>query len=179
MTTLPIPFDHFSAVPAAALRRLPDRRSAKKHPARRGIFLLLLVVMLAGAVLSPSSVRAEGSGITLGSGAITTENKVYFGTWNNKPVLWRVMGTGNAGSGMLLLSEYLLDQVKFYDKPPYSNIWQGSTAQGWCGTFYSDHLTEEEKLAVIVTSKTDPAYEGKYENFGSFELKNENVFFLS
>ncbi len=59
------------------------------------IFLLLLLVTAALA----SAVSADG--ITLGSGAVATGNQVYFGTYNEKPVLWRVLKTGD-GKALLL-----------------------------------------------------------------------------
>ena len=139
---------------------------------------LKIVLLLMMAALT-SAVSADG--IIPGAGAVTEGNQVYFGTYNGKPVLWRVMGTGNTGSGMLLLSEFLLDLTQFNpdNNAKDANVWQGSTAQEWCGNFYSGSFTSVEQSSVIMTSKTDAAYDGNYANFGTSSLENEYVFVLS
>ena len=140
---------------------------------------IILLFMLVTAALT-SAVSADG--IIPGARAVTEGNQVYFGSNNGKPVLWRVMGEGNAGSGMLLLSEYLLDRTQFnqdhYDVN--ANVWQYSLAQIWCMGFYNGIFTLAEQSSVIETSKYDTAYNSKHEvAFGTSSLVNEFVFFLS
>ena len=141
----------------------------------RRLKVVMLVLLLMAALAS--AVSADG--ITLGSGAVATGNQVYFGTYKEKTVLWRVLKTGDGKA--LLLSEYLLDSTQF--NPNYTvanaNVWQDSTAQSWCGDFYSDRFTLAEKSAVIQTSKTDAAYRGRYINFRTSSLNGEYIFFLS
>ena len=119
--------------------------------------------------------------ITLGSGPVTTGNQVYFGYYGDEPVLWRVMGEGNAGSGKILLSVYLLGRTFFNpvdaEEP---NNWQGSSAQNWCGNFYLSNFTAAEQSAVIPTRKTDSSYRSEDNYlFDDSYLNDEYVFFLS
>lgn len=174
---------HGSANPAKPdLSPHPEKRSSYKHKRFRAS-LLVLVFLVLTAVLPIPAVFADGDpGITLGAGAVATGNQIYFGSYDGRPVLWRVMVTGNAGSGILLLSEYLLDRIQFNQDlfAADAKVWQESTAQKWCGDFYSERFTAAEKLSMIQTSKTDAAYEGSHStDFGTSSLENENIFFLS
>ena len=178
---------HGSADPAKpALSPYPEKRTSHRYiHSHQGLLVLLLCLVLAAALPIPAVSAAFAEEITLGSGVVTVSNQVYFGTYNDSPVLWRVMGTGNAGSGMLLLSDKILASIQFnpYENP--SNVWYdydsdsdtrtSSAARNWCGDFFNNHFTEVEKLAVIETSKTDAAYR----NFGTSSLNKEHVFFLS
>lgn len=58
--------------------------------------------------------------------------------------------------------------------------WQGSDAQAWCGTFYSNNLTSLEQGAVLVTTKSDKAFTSD-RLFPASEniLNGDKVFFLS
>ena len=154
----------------------PEKELSGKHKRFR-TNLPVLIFLLLTAVLPIPAVFAEGDpGIILGSGAITTENKVYFGNYSDNPVLWRVIGDGNAGSGMLLLSEYLLDSIQF--NPYENNKWQECTAKDWCGAFFSGSFSESEQSAVLPATKTDDEFTGR-KGFGTSELIDESVFFLS
>ncbi len=147
----------------------------------------VLLIIIAAFSLSVISAD-DGTGITLGSGAITKGSQVYFGNYKSEPVLWRVMGADNnkdetSTHGMLLLSDKILDIIQFNpvdaEEP---NNWQGSSAQNWCGKFYSSNFTAVERSAVIRTSKKDEPYSGKNEEwkkYGISKLVDQFVFFLS
>ncbi len=165
----------------------PEKRIIQKpiriHP---GLIVVLLCLTLLATVLPIPAVFAEGNtgntGITLGSGAIEKGVQVYFGTYNENPVLWQVMGDGNNGDGMLLLSKYLLDKTWFNPgtiDDLLRNVWQGSKAQSWCYDFHSRVFTEAEKLSMICTSKEDKSCTVDNFNFGTSSLNNEYVFFIS
>lgn len=196
MCVLPTPSDIFtfrvsdalalfsgSAGPAKRIiPSLSEKQIFRGHDrSRTGLLLVLLLLM---ATLT-SAVFADNSGISLGSEAVAAGNQVWFGTYNDAAVLWRVMGTGNDGSGMLLLSDKILASIQFNPYENTSNVWYdydsdsdtstSSAARNWCGDFFNNHFTEVEKLAVIETSKTDAAYR----NFGTSSLNKEHVFFLS
>ena len=149
--------------------------------------LVSAVLLMMATVFPLSAVSAdEGPGILLGEDAVTTGNRVYFGSYNGSPVLWRVLGTGNAGSGMLLQSDDALAVIMFDSTFPLSNVWQGSEAQAWCKAFFSNdtNFSASERSAVIETSKEDdPLYSYdssyEYEFVSRSSLENEYIFFLS
>ena len=138
---------HGSADPAKpALSPYPEKRSSYKHK-RFSTSLLVLVFLFLTAVLPLPAVFAEDEpGIILGSGAITTGNKVYFGTYNEKPVLWRVLKTGDGKA--LLISNDILDNIQFNS---HFNVWQGSNAETWCSSFYNNWPAGIEKNAILPT----------------------------
>ena len=101
------------------------------------------------------------------------------------PIKWRVLDdqTNTGGEGLFLLSDVLLgagnlgdlrfEQSYHYVDGTYykgsahngdhtncqiMNAWQGSDAQDWCETFYSDSLTTQEQGAVLATTKSDGAF---------------------
>ena len=62
---------------------------------------------------------------------------IYFGTYNNTPIKWRVLDASKANdgttNGMFLLSEYLLaSDLAFNWVVSKNNVYQASDAQGWC-----------------------------------------------
>ncbi len=161
---------------------------------KRGMMLVLVFVMAVSVLLAAIPAKeaaADGNPvISIDAQALLAKGKkVWFGNYNSSPVLWRVLGNGNAGSGKLLLSEYILDTMQFlsYGSNAY---WPGSIVQDWCIRFYSGDangsgsaLSAAEQTAVIATTKADSAYTGyKYGNtFGGQPkfLNGDHVFFLS
>lgn len=151
------------------------------------LFFPVLLLMIMTSAFRIPAVRADD--ITLGSGAVAKGNVVYFGSYNNKPLTWYVMGPGNAGSGMLLLVTKWngLEKIQFNPDPnaPNANVWQGSNAQKWCGNFYLNNFSPVEQSAVLMTSKNDRPWWSIYSHgvpgmlFSSSSLINEYVFFLS
>ena len=136
--------------------------------------LLLMAVLIFILPVTADSGMPE---IMTGGNFLEYGDMVWFGNYDDSPVLWQVMGTGSTGSGNLLISKYILGNIKFNEE--FSNVWQGSNAQAWCAAFYDEHFTSGEKAAVLKTTKTDPAYKGKYDFFGPSALEDEYVFFLS
>ncbi|WP_419036274.1 DUF6273 domain-containing protein, partial [Dysosmobacter sp.] len=115
---------------------------------------------------------------------------IYFGTWNNSTVKWRVLDTktnmpnAQEGDGFFLLSDALLGTgafggVEFDYTTPYTNDWKGSRGQDWCNGFYTRNLSTTEQKAVFATSKSDDPYiDGRF--MGSENILNgDKVFFLS
>ena len=105
----------------------------EKMMKKRGMSAILAMVMMVSvlfAAASKTEAAADGTSITLGAGALSDGSAVWFGTFNNNPVQWRVMGAGNDGGGnsKLLLSEYALDTVIF-NPMDIGNAWQSSNAQ--------------------------------------------------
>ena len=148
-----------------------------KHAGR----ILLALALLCGAALMILPSFAYGGGtpvIVIGGKKITKGNTVWFGNYtehngytalHDGPVRWRVLGNGNAGSGKLLLSEYIIgyaDRGWLY--------WDANCAsRSWCRNFYENAFAILEKKAIIETSK------GNDSPVGSSALDQESVFFLS
>ena len=176
--------------------------------AKKKLFSLLLGGLIAG--LLPTTALAAGTtdtgkGIQTGTACISgydigsdDYDYIYYGTWDDKPIKWRVLSTdGNGGTyaktdgssydgqPLFLLSEVLLGtgatgEVIFNSK---SNVWQDSEARSWCGNFSTTSFTVSELDAVLKTTKSDAAYTpsaSTYEFSGSENiLSGDRVFFLS
>ncbi len=181
--------------------------------AKKKLLSLLLGGLIAG--LLPTTALAAGTtdtgkGIQTGAACISgygydidsddySYDYIYYGTWDSKPIKWRVLSTnGNGGTyvkadgssydgqPLFLLSEILLGtgatgEVIFNSN--MSNVWQGSEAQSWCGNFSTTSFTVSELDAVLQTTKSDAAYTpsaSTYEFSGSENiLSGDRVFFLS
>ena len=113
---------------------------------------------------------------------------IYFGTYNNTPIKWRVLDADKANdgttSGMFLLSEYLLaSDVVFNWSSPKKNVYQGSDAQGWCIGFAKnmDNFSVLEQSAMLGIAKNDNAISSLFgRHFGESSLIiNDKMFFLS
>lgn len=138
-------------------------------------------------------------------------NYIYFGKYNSQPVLWRVLSTNgsstdngtasykddggtevNASDAIFMLSEYMLDSIIFNVDPNTSSnkgtsgaTWIGSQARSWANTtFPNKALTDQEKAALLATSKTDKDYQvaGTTETSHKFKastITDDKFFFLS
>ena len=113
---------------------------------------------------------------------------IYFGTYNNTPIKWRVLDADKANdgttNGMFLLSEYLLaSDVVFNWSSPKKNVYQGSDAQGWCIGFAKnmDNFSVLEQSAMLGVAKNDNATSSLFgRHFGESSLTvNDKAFFLS
>lgn len=182
--------------------------------AKKKLFSLLLGGLIAG--LLPTTALAAGTkdtgkGIQTGTACISDYSGVYdyiyYGTWNDSPIKWRVLSTdGNdgtyakadgssySGQPLFLLSEELLGTgenggVKFSSK---TNAWQGNDAQSWCKDFAGESgaaenvtnaFTSGELGAVLKTTKSDAEFilDGKFYPAPQTEniLNGDRVFFLS
>ena len=162
--------------------------------------LSILLVCCMVLVLLPTTVFANNDGakaIQLGTSGISgydstnrSYDYIYFGTWNNSTVKWRVLDTktnmpnAQEGDGFFLLSDALLGTgafggVEFDYTTPYTNDWKRSRGQDWCNGFYTRNLSTTEQKAVFATSKSDDPYiDGRF--MGSENILNgDKVFFLS
>ena len=117
-------------------------------------------------------------------------DNIYFGTWDEEPIKWRVLDdhTNTGESGLFLLSDALLGtgwngDVHFDNSGNNSNAWQSSTAKTWCNNFYDRRFSNGEQGAVLATTKSDEAFT-KGTGGISFDaseniLNGDKVFFLS
>ena len=132
-------------------------------------------------VTLPALPRVE---ISLGAGALTAGNKVWFGSYSKSPVLWRVLQSGDGKA--LLISNDILARTEFNLSTSEGNAWSGSKAQTWCRYFKKDkNFTVPEQAAILATTVEETGnytYNSPY--FGIFDytpasLNNEHFFFLS
>ena len=117
-------------------------------------------------------------------------DNIYFGTWDEEPIKWRVLDdhTNTGESGLFLLSDALLGtgwygDVYFDNSGNIRNAWQSSTAKTWCNNFYGRSFSNGEQGAVLATTKSDEAFT-KGTGGISFDaseniLNGDKVFFLS
>ena len=162
---------------------------------RLGAWVLTLALVV-GLLPQTAFATDTGKAIQLGANNISGYDStngydyIYYGKWNSSPIKWRVLDdqTNTGGTGLFLLSDVLLGSgtrggVYFDKSSPRSNAWQGSDAQEWCETFYSNNLTAQEKGAVIATTKSDEAFTSNISValFAASEniLNGDKVFFLS
>ena len=115
-------------------------------------------------------------------------DNIYFGTWDEEPIKWRVLDdqTNTGESGLFLLSDALLGtgrygDVYFDNSGNTSNAWQSSTAKTWCNNFYGSSFSNGEQGAVLATTKSDEALSTGGISFAASEniLNGDKVFFLS
>lgn len=165
-------------------------------PKRRILSLLLAICLVVGIMPTAAFAANNDKAIQLGASNISGYDStngydyIYYGEWDNSPIKWRVLDeqTNTQNEGLFLLSDVLLGTgtyggVYFDSTSPYGNAWQGSDAQDWCKTFYSDSLTTQEQSAVLETTKSDTAFTSSTYSvsFAASEniLNGDKVFFLS
>lgn len=181
---------------------------------KRRMLSLLLTFCLALGLVPTVAFAADGDkNIMLGVGNIsgwdstTGYDYIYYGSWNNKSLKWRVLDTktnmeeSKEGDGFFLLSDVALGtgtygSISFENnnKRPELNKWQGSYAQAWCKDFageigaetnVSDAFTTGELNSILETTKSDDEYTSNNDRYQTTFaasdniLYNEKVFFLS
>ena len=161
---------------------------------KRILSILLMCCMV--LTLLPTTVFAEGGAKAIQPGTdgihgYNTESGysyIYYGTWRDSPIKWRVLDdqTNTGESGLFLLSDALLGtgwhgDVYFDNSGNTSNAWQSSTAKTWCNNFYGSSFSNGEQGAVLATTKSDEALSTGGISFAASEniLNGDKVFFLS
>ncbi len=149
-----------------------------------------------GSAVPITALAAEtgNKSIQLGTGSISGWDNdkgydyIYYGTWDNEPIKWRVLDdeTNTGEKGLFLLTEKLYGtgangNVNFDNTSPYNNSWQDSSAQEWCEEFLEASFTETESKAVMATAKSDSEYTSTNYTFSASEniLNGDKIFFLS
>ena len=165
-------------------------------PKSKLLSLLLAICLVVGIMPTAAFAANNDKAIQLGASNISGYDStngydyIYYGEWDNSPIKWRVLDeqTNTQNEGLFLLSDVLLGTgtdggVYFDNSGSGSNVWQESTAQTWCKTFYSDSLTTQEQSAVLETTKSDTAFTSSTYSvpFAASEniLNGDKVFFLS
>ena len=197
--------DHRAVLPAQKQRKSEKRRDGQAHPTRTGgekpmkkrILSILLCLCMAACMLptvafaagaeNDKAIQLVDSGTAANISGGQNDN-IYFGTWDEEPIKWRVLDdqTNTGESGLFLLSDALLGtgrygDVYFDNSGNTSNAWQSSTAKTWCNNFYGSSFSNGEQGAVLATTKSDEALSTGGISFAASEniLNGDKVFFLS
>ena len=148
---------------------------------------MLPTVAFAAGAENDKAIQLVDSGTAANISGGQNDN-IYFGTWDEEPIKWRVLDdqTNTGESGLFLLSDALLGtgrygDVYFDNSGNTSNAWQSSTAKTWCNNFYGSSFSNGEQGAVLATTKSDEALSTGGISFASSEniLNGDKVFFLS
>ena len=152
---------------------------------KKRLFSILLTLCMALSLL-PVVAFAEGGAKAIQSGTDSIHgydtsggySYIYYGTWRNSPIKWRVLDTkANTGAADAL---FLLTDECLYPLPgdlyacyiqfnptgkPDRYLWKGSTLQDWFkNTFYSGEssaFTSAECALISATTQASRAYEYK------------------
>ena len=164
---------------------------------KKRILIILLCLCMAACMLPTAAFAAgaendkaiqlvdSGTAANISGGQ---NDNIYFGTWDEEPIKWRVLDdqTNTGESGLFLLSDALLGtgrygDVYFDNSGNTSNAWQSSTAKTWCNNFYGSSFSNGEQGAVLATTKSDEALSAGGISFAASEniLNGDKVFFLS
>ena len=148
---------------------------------------MLPTVAFAAGAKNDKAIQLVDSGTAANISGGQNDN-IYFGTWDEEPIKWRVLDdqTNTGESGLFLLSDALLGtgrygDVYFDNSGNTSNAWQSSTAKTWCNNFYGSSFSNGEQGAVLATTKSDEALSTGGISFAASEniLNGDKVFFLS
>ena len=160
---------------------------------KKRLLSILLTLCMALSLL-PVVAFAEGGAkaIQSGTGSIHGYDTsggysyIYYGTWRNSPIKWRVLdtkaNTGAADALFLLTDECLYPlpgdlyacyiQFNPADKPD-RHLWKGSTLQGWFkNTFYSGEnsaFTSAERALIPATTQASSVFSYKAPGAPSWE----------
>lgn len=168
---------------------------------RRFLSALLVLCMMLGFI--PAAVPAANatteqprrrimsgaSGIAGGDITAKKWDYVYFGSYNGKPVKWRVLSTNGGGgsyknadgesvaadSALFLLSEEILADGTYCGDSEAD--WKGETGREWCRSFSPD--SDEEGAYILRTDKTEGVYELRINSYQATTLRDERYFLLS
>ena len=149
---------------------------------KKRLLSILLTLCMALSLL-PAVAFAEGGAKAIQSGTAgihgyNTESGysyIYYGTWRDSPIKWRVLdtkaNTGAAGALFLLTDECLYPlpgnlyacYIQFNPSTkPDRHLWKDSTLQGWFkNTFYSGEnsaFTFAERALIPATTQEDSMY---------------------
>ena len=161
---------------------------------KKRILSLLLVLCLAVALVPMAVLAADGDGKAIRSGigdivgynsTSRTYNYIYYGTWRNSPIKWRVLdtktNTGETGALFLMTDECLYPlpgdlyvcYIQFNPaNKPNRHLWKDSTLQDWFkNTFYSGEnsaFTSAERALIPATTQASSVYSYKAPNDPSY-----------
>ncbi len=137
---------------------------------------------------STASIRKGTDSISGYNTESNTYNYIYYGTWRNAPIKWRVLDTmSNTGddSAMFLLTDECLyplpgerfsSYIQFNPKTKADRyLWKDSTLQTWFSEFYNSAFTAAERTQIPAVSLAGSVYSyrspGTPSYYPAFEYK--------
>ena len=151
---------------------------------KKRLFCLLLMLVLVLSQLSVSAHAEDG-------GLLQAGDVLYFGEYTDtvdftgatltSPVSWlvldpQVMNTGDPG--VFLLTQYVVQRSNVRYDSDFAR-WQGSYAQQWCADFLAAAFTDAERALIPAVDKQEESVSGYGLAWGTADLEQEQVFFLS
>ena len=116
---------------------------------------------------STASIRKGVGAISGYNTESNTYNYIYYGTWRNAPIKWRVLdtktNTGETGALFLMTDECMGSMKNGYiqfnptDQADRA-LWKGSDVQTWCTNFYSTAFTTEERTLIPAITQASSVY---------------------
>ena len=141
---------------------------------KKRVFCLVLTLLIFFSLAPMSYAQTE-------TAALSDGDYVYMGQYEGKPIKWRVLDADamNTGAdGAFLFSEYLIQKYGTAYAEAVAG-WQGSMAQEWCTKFYANAFTAQEQAAIPAVSKDEEESQLYGLRWGTTQLIDENVFFIS
>ena len=125
---------------------------------RKSLSKIVVVMLIAAMLIQPYGVqetKAENSTYGINNPVITSTvtiwDSIYFGTYNNEKIRWRVLDVN--GEDAFLFSESVLDVQPFHSKSDNNVSWATSSLRTWLNsTFLDKAFTEDEKKQIMIYS---------------------------
>lgn len=122
---------------------------------KKSLSKIAAVMLIAAMLIQPFGVqetKAENSTYGIDNPVITstdtTWDSIYFGTYNNEKIRWRVLCVNEEDA--FLFSESILDVQPFHDQEDTDVSWKTSSLRTWLNsTFLDEAFTEAEKNQIV------------------------------
>ena len=148
--------------------KIMSKEENKMKQVRKSLSKIVAVMLTAAMLIQPYGVqetKAEKSTYGINNPVITSTatiwDSIYFGTYNNEKIRWRVLDVN--GEDAFLFSESVLDVQPFHNKSDNNVSWASSSLRTWLNsTFLDKAFTEDEKKQIMnypssVTSAIKPS----------------------
>lgn len=131
--------------------KIMSKEENKMKQVRKSLSKIVAVMLTAAMLIQPYGVqetKAEKSTYGINNPVITSTatiwDSIYFGTYNNEKIRWRVLDVN--GEDAFLFSESVLDVQPFHNKSDNNVSWASSSLRTWLNsTFLDKAFTEDEK----------------------------------
>lgn len=117
------------------------------------LFTTCMDILLAGVIIGIVQMQRRNKIFSLAAMALIItllqieppKDKVEFGTYEDKPLVWEVMETLEDGSQVLVTRDCVTNRI--FDEG--SNMWETSNLRGWLNSEFVEEFTEEELKRII------------------------------
>ena len=122
---------------------------------RKSLSKIVAVMLTAAMLIQPYGVqetKAEKSTYGINNPVITSTatiwDSIYFGTYNNEKIRWRVLDVN--GEDAFLFSESVLDVQPFHNKSDNNVSWASSSLRTWLNSTFLDKAFSEDENKQIM-----------------------------